>query len=199
MIAYTVYGCQPTFTEIKMSADQNAAADPKNSPVSIRLGDMDGLVRKRTPSQLSLANTVRRDLARYYEIIQDEDNRTGFDAKEAAALVDGVGHRPLDKSNWQLLWAMVEAYLRDHPEAGFSDAERSTFTERLRAMRTSELLRVVDSIERFRMLWENKEEYEELAEGNWDPREQAFFDARLTHFDLMSDFAYQQNEGEEDE
>jgi len=183
-----------------MAPEIVAQADAKNSPISIRLGEMDGFVRQRTLVGSPLPATIRRDLSRYYEIMDDEKNRLSLTGKEAAALVDAIGYRALEKSNWQLIWAMVEAHLRDHP-GGFGEAERSQFTERLRAMRLAQTLHVVDAIECFRIDWlQSREEYEDEAGDDWDPREQAFYEAGLTRLSPKFQFeADQMADHEEDE
>lgn len=197
---YVVLLCS-TFNYVALMSSETSPtpADSKNAPISIRLGEMEGLVRKRTPSHAAVSSIVRRDLARYYEIIHDERNRLGLTTKEAAALVDGVGYRSLDGSNAQLMWAMVEAHLRDTPTAGFSEAERAALSERLRKMRTSELLRLVDSIERFRIVWQDEEWFIEEAAGNWDPKEEAFYEAELTHWSPKHQWNLDQSDVAEEE
>lgn len=177
--------------------------ESKNTPVSIRLGELGPRVLERTAIGSALPATVRRDLSRYYEILRDERNRLGLSGAQASAVIDGVAFRGLDKGNSELIWAMVEAYLRDHPDKGLDDAERSAFTERLRKMRTSEALYLVDAIERFRILWgQYSEDYVEDAAGNWNPREQAFYEAGLTHWSPKDQYEtdqYLEEQAEEEE
>ena len=140
-----------------MTPDDAAPPPAKNSPVSLRLGALEDAVQARRQHEEGAAVVVRRDLERYYRLLQDAGRaELLFTAEQAItlALLAGDGALDLDASSYKYLWAEVERQLdfwrvdEDHPFPKTLD--RPVLVERLKGLTLAGSLALLDRLERYR-------------------------------------------------
>lgn len=123
-----------------------------NDRVSIRLADLLAPVTARTQADESLGATAKRDLSRYYNLLERDL------AVIAQALTRGEALLLCDLNNGTIWDTVSPGALRDQvgdaEQARLDawDVDRDTLTAKLRALTTGQALALVDAIERWWLL-----------------------------------------------
>ncbi len=97
----------------------------------------------------SAALVARRDLERYYAVLQDSLRRLDLTAGEACLIVDALNGTLMDAVSYRLLWAEVSDAQRRQNLAEKWGVDGSQLVERLRALSPGELMAIIDAAERF--------------------------------------------------
>lgn len=123
-----------------------------NDRVSIRLADLLAPVTARTQAAESLGATTKRDLGRYYDLLERDLAvvAQALTTAEAMALCDLNNGTIWDSVTTTALWAQVAD--ADQAQLDAWDVDREALTAKLRALTTSQALALVDALERWWLL-----------------------------------------------
>jgi len=157
-----------------------ATSSKLSNPVTLRLGELEPHVAARLGSAAPGA-IVKRDLGRYYALLNDGLRRVRFSLPEAEAVV--LALNGFDHASIRYLWAEVERqYLAndDDPERPPyyqlpDDLDAAALVDKLRGLTLQQTVAVLDAVERYWANWPEDEfpdaETERLIEAGlvWKP------------------------------
>lgn len=127
----------------------DSAAEDRQYTVSFRPGDLAPELAKRGPT--SFNQTARRDLARYYAVVDRELQTVVLSPEEAYALAEAVRGWRSDPASFHLLWAHMMDTAARSPL--FRQMHRSDvvnlLVDRLRAAPAGTVAALVDAAERY--------------------------------------------------
>lgn len=123
-----------------------------NDRVSIRLADLLAPVTARTQAAESLGATAKRDLSRYYNLLERDLAvvAQALTKGEALLLCDLNNGTIWDSVTTTALWAQVAD--ADQAQLDAWGVDREALAAKLRALTTSQALALVDAIERWWLL-----------------------------------------------
>jgi hypothetical protein len=138
------------------------AREQAPNPVTLRLGDLESEVEARRAEGVAPGAIVKRDLSRYYKLVNLARQHVlwSFKLSQAEALVIAIGPN-FDDGAANYIWAEVERryrYQADAPETGKlaallpDDFDIGPFIDRLRKLGPFEAMVLLDAIERYWVL-----------------------------------------------
>lgn len=126
----------------------NEPTEPSSLTVSFRAGELSPAIRERGDNPHLVA---RRDLARYYAMLQRGADTAPYTVAEAKALVEGIHNWRVDPASLHLLWAHIADVARR--SSGYRQrhsAETITnLIDRLRVACCDVIAAAVDASERY--------------------------------------------------
>lgn len=120
------------------------------SQVFFRAGDLQPALEERTEQSGSIGRTARRDLERYYRLLQPElaSLNGKFSSGEFALMLDVANGMILDSTGVALFWANVDDACRNGLDKAHEVAGPS-LVEKLRGLRGGQLYALIDALERW--------------------------------------------------
>ncbi len=116
--------------------------------IEFRAGPVAGPISDRTGT-ISEGLVARRDLERYYALLDHELARVELSEAEASLICDALNGTLMDPHSYRLLWAEVADAVRlDGLDAKWG-VDGDALVERLRALSPGAMMAVVDAVERF--------------------------------------------------
>ena len=146
-----------------MANDERDAPTPSGpkAPLSIRLGELEPTVTARRRQGENLQAVLRRDLTRYYKLLEDGAREFSFSVEEAGTLCYLIDSR-FDPAAYRYIWAEVEKGAEEERrrEAPGADAELgpcwlpaglddAALVRRLRELSPAASMALLDRIERY--------------------------------------------------
>ena len=126
------------------------------APIQFRDTEIDSCLAARAHADESPGTVARRDLTRYYAILDDAIRRLELSEPEALLICDALNGIRLDETGWRFAWATISDACRD----GLADkweVDGDNLVERIRSLTRAETLALVDAVERF---WREPHRYE---------------------------------------
>jgi hypothetical protein len=120
--------------------------------IQFRPGQLAGQVERRAgraPDAGSANEVARRDLGRYYVLLERELRTVELGEAEASLITDALNGTMMDAGSWTLLWAEIDdACLLDRLHEKW-DVDGGRLVAKIRAMTPGQTLALVDAVERF--------------------------------------------------
>ena len=116
--------------------------------IRFRAGPILNEIRARTRGSpvVSLGQTARRDLTRYYALLRASTPK--FSEPEASLILDALNGTLLDEHTYRLLWAEVDDAIRLDGLDEKWGVHAGELVTRLRNLSPAECMAVIDAVER---------------------------------------------------
>lgn len=119
-------------------------------PVSFRLGPLEQSVRRRRLDGGALGSILRRDLERYYRLLDDSLRCVKLSPTEAHCVVMALRYHDLGPTSYRFLWAEVEQRIRDNRRSFVPEGcETDLLLGGLKELPHGSLMAVLDAVDQY--------------------------------------------------
>jgi hypothetical protein len=116
--------------------------------VQFRAGQITPALAARACRGHNMNDVARRDLARYYSMVDAELRAVELREAEAGLILDACRSVIFDETNYRLLWAEVQDAIQNDALMGRWDVDGAPLVAKLQALTPGQRLALVDAIER---------------------------------------------------
>jgi hypothetical protein len=122
------------------------------------LGD---ILEARTASagRLDISEVARRDLIRYYHLLQESLPADAFEVAELATIYAATANAILDGDTYRFLWAEVDDACEHEGADKEWGADRQTLVAKIRRLSPCQTLALLDAMERVSVMQEEREDW----------------------------------------
>ncbi len=101
-----------------------------------------------------MEKVARRDIGRYYQLLEDELREVDLSEHEAALVYEALSAQGdmLARMGGHYLWAAIPEVLGQHPASRFPDVDVPALIAKLRGLSLAANLAIVDAVERARLM-----------------------------------------------
>lgn len=147
------------------------AYDKVGNPISFRPGFLAPEIAKRTDGEArggSGGDVARRDLTRYYTVLNAELARSNLTDREAMFLVDLLNGTLIDETSYRFLFHEAEDAIQLDGLDGKWEIDGEQLVEKLKQASPATLMAIVDAVERFWTLVSDTRTAEGAGQDNLD-------------------------------